>query len=402
VNLLTKVIWEGKSRWQILVAGAGYCVGLFLVLFSLQLYLDIESVLYPDGNESDFYEYLIISKKISSFNTVESYLLGRGNSVLFSKEEIEDLEKQNFIKSLGEFKSSKFITILSSSDFGFKSEIFFESIPEKYLEQVPQNWSWKERDKYIPILISSEYLNLYNFVYAAIHGLPFVSKSVLPLKSVKIDIYNSEDLTKRKNFKAKIVGVSDRIPSILVPEGFIDWANENYGNVTYTSPSRIIIEMDRASKPELEKFLNDQNYMANKERLKLSHFERVFQIVFSVILLVGILFVILSFVIIIVNFQLLVARSNEEIELLIKLGYTPKMLTRNFNIHFIKVISLVTILAFTFFVFVHSIFVSFLSNKGLDADLSLSFVIVVFGIGFFILSFLLNWLSIHISLKKSF
>ena len=98
MNLLTKVIWEGKSRWQILVAGAGYCVGLFLVLFSLQLYLDIETLLYPDGNESDFYEYLIISKKISSLNTVESYLLGRGNSVLFSKEEIEDLEKQNFLK----------------------------------------------------------------------------------------------------------------------------------------------------------------------------------------------------------------------------------------------------------------------------------------------------------------
>ena len=46
-----------------------------------------------------------------------------------------------------------------------------------------------------------------------------------------------------ENFKGKIVGFSNRLNTILVPQSFMKWANENFAPNAEAQPARLIIEV---------------------------------------------------------------------------------------------------------------------------------------------------------------
>ena len=55
---------------------------------------------------------------------------------------------------------------------------------------------------------------------------------------IRIAGNGSQDL-----LKGHIVGFSDRLNTILVPEAFMQWANEKYGERKAANPSRLILEV---------------------------------------------------------------------------------------------------------------------------------------------------------------
>ena len=81
--------------------------------------------------------------------------------------------------------------------------------------------SYTHRDVYKrQIIIPRNYLNLYNFGFAQSRSLPQLSEGVMGMVNLDIRITG---VGRTENFKGKIVGFSNRLNTILVPETFMTW-----------------------------------------------------------------------------------------------------------------------------------------------------------------------------------
>ncbi|NJO01951.1 MAG: hypothetical protein HC880_09885 [Bacteroidia bacterium] len=259
-RLLKKIFRSRRNNTQTLFAGVGFLLGLLLLLVSLQLYLQINRLLQ---SREKFTEYLILSKKIGLNNTL---LLSRAN---FSPPEIEDLREQSFVEKVGIFTSNQFeVRAYSKGNLPFLTELFFESVPNEFLDVQSPEWSWNPDKAFLPVILSQDMLNLYNFGYALAKGLPQISKSALKLApSFDVRVYGAQG---SKVFKMRVIDLSERVPSILVPESFMDWANKHIGSNRNEPPSRLMLHVNNPSDPALQSYMEQKDWQINQERLKAS------------------------------------------------------------------------------------------------------------------------------------
>ena len=319
-KLVQKLLNAGQGKWNLLFAAIGMSIGVLLLLLSLQAYIDVNRLLYGKSADTGMADFLIINKQITA------RMMGGGEENTFSPEEIAELKKQPFIKATGTITSNRFkVSASAGSQLQFYTDLFFEAVPDSFLDNKPVGWDWKESDRVLPVMLSTDFLNLYNYGFALSQGLPQLSKASVKAVSFTITISNGEKST---NFQANIVGFSDRISSILVPQEFLDWANQSFstGKDIPDQPSRLILKVTDPSNPTFVKYLADHHYETNQDKLKFSKIRLIVQTVISAIGIFGAVVVLLALIIFSIYLQLLVARAKEEIRLLITLGYSPASL----------------------------------------------------------------------------
>lgn len=118
--------------------------------------------------------------------------------------------------------------------------MFFESVPDEYVDVSLDNWHFDESAQVIPIIIPRNYLNLYNFGFAQSRNLPKLSEGLMSLIQMDIMLRGNGCA---EQFKGKIVGFSNRLNTILVPQAFMDWANQRFAPGKEARPSRLIVEV---------------------------------------------------------------------------------------------------------------------------------------------------------------
>lgn len=334
MKILNQILWEGRNKWQIYGAAIGAFLGLLLVLSAFQFYHDLQSLIKGD-NSSD--QYVLINKKVNLFNT-----LGANSS--FTAEEIDTLNDQGFILSVGAFNSNQYKVGASSPSLGFYTELFFESVPDEFIDINTGRFSWSEGQAEIPIIMSRDYLALYNFGFAPSQGLPQFTPNTIGRISVDIIIRGNGQ---KRTFQGRIIGFSDRINSIIVPDNFLTWSNSKFGDKEKSDPSRVILKTENPYSTELQQFLKEKNYEVSSGKLIGGKLTALLQGVLSVIALIGCIIVLLSALVFILNFQLIISQSKEDIRLLLQMGYKNKqvssILTRRMFIFFL--IILVAVLA---------------------------------------------------------
>lgn len=307
--MLEKILWGNQDSKQIWGAIIGAFLGLFLLLSAIQLFHDIRSLTEGKGED----RYVLINKKVNIFNTL-------GATSAFSKEEIDTIGQQDFITSIGQFTPSTFQVSASSSMMGFYTELFFEAVEDDYLDIHPRKFKWKEGQQEIPVIISRDYLALYNFGFAPSQGLPQFTQNTI--KKVSVDItLKGQGL--RQTLSGRIVGFSDRINSVLVPQNFMDWANGKFGNVSKNNISRLILATDNPYSPTLQQFLKDNSFEVASGKLIGGQVGMVINIVLGLVALIGLIITILSILVFLLNFELVISRAQTEISLLMQLGYQP-------------------------------------------------------------------------------
>lgn len=334
--MLRKFIIQNQNPWQLLVAVLGAVAGLFILLLSVQMYLDFKEVL---NEQKDLIgsDYIVINKEVSALSTA-----GYG-STTFEDWEIEDLESQPFIHGVGTFSSNLF-RAEASREAGtntpkLRSELFFEAVDEQFIDVQEDSWHWQEGDSIIPVIVSSEYLNLYNYGFAPSQDLPQISEGSLK-KLVKFDVEISGN-GKQTTMLARIAGFSDRINSILVPQSFLNWANIQYGDQEAMPPSRLILVSNDPSNPELAKYLEDNGYKTNKEKLKNSKLNSILQGIMAVLVLLGTIIIFVSLLGFVQYGQLIVYRSAYEIKVLLSIGYHYQYVARKYAGFFVVVFAVV-------------------------------------------------------------
>ncbi len=314
-----KLMTRNISLAQIIGFAVTNMVGLSIVMIALQFYRDVDHVINGE-NELVSGEYIVVSKSVNPF----------GNTVTtFTREEIDSISSQPWAEDVGIFTPSQF-NISASVDLngaGLSTALFFESVPDRFLDVVPHGWNFNENDNTIPVIISKEYLSLYNFGFASSRGLPTVSEAMLGMIPLRISVSGNG---REQSFKGRIAGFSSRLNTIAVPESFMTWANQQFGTLTETNPSRLIIKNNQPGNPEIEEYLAAHNIETGRENSssKLNFF---LSLLTSVVAGVGIIICTLSLFILLLSLHLILQKNSTRIRNLLLLGYTPSMLSRYYS-----------------------------------------------------------------------
>jgi len=329
--VLEKILWGNQDSKQIWGAIIGAFLGLFLLLSAIQLFHDIRSLTEGKGED----RYVLINKKVNIFNTL-------GASSAFSKEEIDTLRQQDLITDIGQFTPSTFQVSASSSMMGFYTELFFEAVEDEYLDIHPRKFKWKEGQQEIPVIISRDYLALYNFGFAPSQGLPQFTQNTI--KKVSVDV-TLKGKGLRQTLSGRIVGFSDRINSVLVPQDFMDWANGKFGNSNKNNISRLILATDNPYSPTLQRFLKDHNFEVASGKLIGGQVGLVINIVLGLVAFIGLIITVLSVLVFMLNFELVISRAQADIGLLMQLGYQPKQISERLIQRLLKIFGAVLVAA---------------------------------------------------------
>lgn len=308
--LLTRILWLRRSKWQFLMAGLAFLIGLSVMLTAFQAWMKVNEVMQAQKQRGQF---LILNKKVSLANT-----LGLASSG-FSPLEIRAIQHQPFFKNLGVVKSNQFqASIRAKSYIQFYTMAFFESVSPGFLDAETEEFKWKEGQRDLPIVVSQDFLNLYNFGFALSQGLPQVSRDALKLVRFDVEINGPGG---REVFEGRIVGFSERIASVLVPMEFMDWANTQIGKKEEIAPSRLIARVESTGDPAMTDFLKKNRITTDQERLQLGKTGSVLNTVMQSLAVLGAVFMSLALIMFSMNFRLILAEAAGDIKLLIELGY---------------------------------------------------------------------------------
>ena len=367
-------------------------IGISIILTTLQLFLDAKPLLFKDASIFES-KSAVISKQISVFKSLNK------DKIYFTETEINDLKNQEFIKDISKFTSARFEVKGKSKQAAnipvFSTDLFFESVAEKYLDVQPENWKWDVSKNFIPILIPEDYVNLYNFGFAESQGLPVVSKNTISQIEFSIEISGN---FKSKLFSSKIVGFSNKINSILVPQEFMFWANQEFGEKKEKKTSRILVEFNDPSDERILTYFNDNNYTINKENLEFGKLIFFFKSALIFVFIIALIIIILSVGFILMSLNLIIQKNKELILNLYHIGYNHKRIAKFYQV----VISSTTFLAILVAIIVSSsIRNSYLASFENFFDFSLqSNYIVLFGaVTMLLLILLYNYLLIR-NIKK--
>ncbi|MDD4150051.1 MAG: hypothetical protein PHE33_08475, partial [Bacteroidales bacterium] len=310
----------------------GIMLGLCILMGALSFYLDVKPV-FEDKESFWKDEYIIINKKIKLTDTYSQLKSDTVSKPLFTKAEIENLRNEVYIKDVAEFSTCSFtISAFTENDgplSGFYSDLFLEAVPDNYIDVNYANWKWEENSDFIPAILPKTYLNLYNFGFAPSQNLPQVSEEGAGLVKFTIMIQGHG---KRQKFETRIIGFSDRINTILVPEDFIKWGNQNFGTDIDPKPGRLIVVANDPSSPDLFKYFDEHNYDVNKNQLSNSKALAFLKVTTSIVLIIGLIIISLAFALMFISVQLLLYRNNENIRKLSMLGYTINNISLPYNI----------------------------------------------------------------------
>lgn len=374
MRLIWKLLRQHISTAQLAGFFLANLVGIIIVLLTIQFYKDVYPVFSgKDGLMKN--EYIIISKKISAL----SGLIKKSNT--FTEQEIKDLEKQPFVEEVGPFTPSLFKVTAGigggKSGMQLYTDMFFESVPDEFIDVDIDKWKTSpDEEGVIPIIIPRNYLNLYNFGFAQSQNLPQLSEGLVGMVKLNIHIRGNAG---NKDYKGNIVGFSNRLNTILVPESFLNQANATFAPYEEANPSRLIVEVKNPADPALVSYIEKNGYETENESLDSSKTTHILRIITGIIIGIGLLICLLAFYILMLSIFLLLQKNTTKLTNLILIGYSPAQVARPYQIITIGLNILVLLLAIIAVLCIRPLYARLLSDLFPMFTLSSAYIIYITG-----------------------
>lgn len=301
---------------------AGYAIanviGLSVILIGILFFADARSSTAGDDKYfSD--DYIVLSKRVDGIGF---------DPVCFSQAEIDKLNSQEWVVKTGRFTSSRFAVSASVSlgGRGLSSYIFCESVPDEFFDIAPRDWYFDPEERFVPIILSKDYLTLYNFGFAIPQGLPQISEKVIGAVPITLRLTGEDNVP--EYYEAAIVGFSSRLNTIAVPQSFMDWANRRYSSEEEGAPSRLIVKIDRLAASNMRKYLKGENIEIAGDKDAVSNVSAFLSVVSTVVTVNGVVISTLALFILILSIFLLLQKSREVLRKLMLLGFSPAEIGR--------------------------------------------------------------------------
>ncbi|MDF2192997.1 hypothetical protein [Paraflavitalea sp. CAU 1676] len=328
---------NAASRWFSYI---GLGIGVLLLLCSIQMYINIQQLLGGDSPRKDGFDFISISK------TITDETMGQLEKNLFTEPDIKEMEGKPFVDGVSPLLANNFRFQLSGGALvPFVSDFFVESLDDSFIDTVPPSFTWQPGDRLVPIIIASDFLEIYN-VFAPGYGLPQISEATATTLGLQLICYRPDG--SKETFRGRVVALSDRVNSIIVPKNFLNWANQQFGTTKEIRASRLYVKTKDANNPDFLSYLEQKHYKVNKDKTKFGRVKQVLQGIFSGLGIFGLLVVILALMLFSFYLQLMIARSKDNLQLLLVLGYSPDWLSKNVARRFIPVYILVVFFAVAF------------------------------------------------------
>ena len=373
---LFKLFFDNKSLKGLILPLFGFLLGIALIPLVFQINHDVKQLF--NGGEED-YQYLQISKEVGISTT-----LGL-ETINFSASEITKLKSQSFIEDVAQVISNNFRVYVKAPQNRGGFDGYMHSVPNEFLDEIPNSFTWKIGQNEIPVIISNQFLTLLNTGILPAQGQPPIPK--IAIKQLSLPVYLGRG-NKRIEMRVRVVGFSDRITTVIVPRTFVDWANNNFNPGKRSESTMAILKVKDSGNKDLEKYLNQNDFEVNKEQLVAQKGIFIAQVILVVLLILGLIISFLSVNSIILFVRLVILESVKKIEMLLVLGYKTLDISKTIFKFLCGLIFIISSLAFVLvqFVvyFIHSVVSDYSSIKlSLSNGVLLFFpIVLVLVVGF--------------------
>ena len=354
-----KLVWKLLRQHISIPQFAGFffanLAGMLIILLGVQFYNDIQNV-YDSEDSLMKSDYMILNKQVGTLGSII------GKSGAFTEDEISDIKRQDFVKHLGVFTPSNYSVHASFDIEGFSkfsTEMFFESVPDEFVDVKSEQWGYREGSTTIPIVLPKNYLDLYNFGFAQSRSLPKLSAGILGAIQLRIQIAGNGHVDR---FDGRIAGFSSRLNTILVPQDFMLWANEYYAGGGQKDAQRIIMEVDNPADEAITAYIQDHSYETDTDKLQASKTNYVLKVIIGIVMSVGLLISILSFYILMLSVYLLVQKNTTKLQNLLLLGYSPGKVSLPYQLLTVGLNVLVFALAWVLLLVVRQVYLNMLES----------------------------------------
>jgi hypothetical protein len=392
MKLVWKLLRQNISKPQLIGFFFANLIGLTIVLLALQFYFDISPV-FSEKEKLFKEDYFTITKQVGLLSSLSTKSGG------FSSSEIDDLKKQNFVKDVGVFTPSQYNVFAGingqGTGVGFNTQMFFESVPDKFIDVQSDNWHYSPTGNIVPIILPKDYLDLYNFGFAEANSMPKISESLIGMINMDIVIQGKNGQV--KNLKGHIAGFSNRINTILVPESFMEWANQEFGIGGKSNPSRLIVEISNAADPDLANYFKSKGYEISGENTTASKMSFFLKIIVGIVASVGVVICVLSFFILTLSIYLLLEKNMNKLKTLRLIGYSKSVVVKPYERLSLGLNAIILLLSLSIVYIVRGFYIEAIAKiLTVESKGSLLYTILI-GIGVFLL---LSFLNICIIRRK--
>ncbi len=361
--------------------------GMTIVLLGYQLYCDILPIF--TANDSFLKaDYLVVSKKIGMANA-----LGQQHSG-FSKDEIADLQAQPFVKGVGQFTSTAYKAEATMGVSGMKilnSELFFESVPDPFVDVSLDNWHYTQGDSLVPVILPRSYIAMYNFGFAQNHSLPKINEGLVGMIDLHIQVQGKGG---QGYFKGKVIGFSSKLNTILVPQSFMTWSNSHFSPDSEMPPSRLILDVTNPADQRIGTYLEEHNYELEDNNLDAEKTTYFLKLMVTLVMGVGVVISALSFYVLLLSIYLLVQKNTTKLQNLLLIGYSPSRVALPYQMLTLALNFAVLVASFSLLLIIRSYYIDIvetlfpdLPSTGVAATLGIGLALFLFvtGINFAIL-----------------
>ena len=333
-----QLLKKNISKGQFLGYALANIIGLSIILIGVLFYSDSQT---SRSHEDNFFsdDYVVLSKKVDGVGFAP---------ISFSVDEISDLERQSWVKKVGRFTSSQF-AVNGSVDMGgqrLSTYMFFESVPDDFFDVKPERWEFPNAQNFVPIVLSKDYLTLYNFGFATPQGLPQISEDFIADIPITLRLTGQDMRT--EEFSAAIVGFSSRLNTIAVPQSFMDWANQRYASVEteqQQGASRLIVKVDRLNADKVNAYVEQNEMEVSGDKAETGNISSFLSIVSTVVTTNGLVICLLSVFILVLSIFLLLQKSQGVLRNLMLLGYHPNDVARYYETILVSVNAVIAVVA---------------------------------------------------------
>lgn len=390
---MMSLVWR-LLRQHISVAQlAGYflanLLGMFILLLGLQFSGDVRPLF---SREDGFLkpEYLIVSKRISGMS-----VLGGGQASGFTSDDVQDIARQPFCKSVGSFTASQYRVVCSMGMEGvarFGTDMFFESVPDRYVDTDLARWKFSPEEGVIPIILPRSYLAIYNFGFAQSQSLPQISEGLVGMIDMTVLLQGGGQ---QQRLRGKVIGFSTRLNTILVPESFIRWSNAKFAPAADLTPNRLIVEVKNPTDDAIVQYMRQHHLELEDDKLEAGRATYFLRLVTLLVMGVGLLISILSFYILMLSIYLLVQKNTEKLRNLLLIGYSPVRVSLPYQLLTIGMNGLVLLLSLVLLYMVRSAYMDRLWQMFPQMPDGTPLPALCLGIGLFIVVSVINMVAVR-------
>lgn len=320
-NILKKLLLYNNSSGRLWAALVALFVGNVLLLTAVLIWWNFNELLYgKDQGDSLGSTFVIVGKKVTNTN------IGIKDATSFTEADIDSITRTAQVQQVGVISANRFpVWAVLGGSLGMSTDLPLESVPDSFLDQRPEEWNWQPGSRDLPIIMSSQFLDLYNYVFAPSQGLPQLSESSVKSLSLTVKA-GPPDMA--ETYSAHVVGFSDRINSVMVPQSFIDYGNKKFARQGTTGkPSQLILKIKDPSDKRFTDYLRRREYTTNSQNLRWSRMREIVQVVSSATGVLAVLLLGIGTLVFVLFIELTIARAHQSLVLLKELGYSPARLT---------------------------------------------------------------------------